>query len=471
MTTPIVSFPQIVEHYAHFYEAVFSKETFIQFKRYISGLLISENKTIDGINRLFVDERRNQSSLNRLLTEYSWSPQELNEARLAMLNSVPGTKIKKTTGVLGLDDSLLSHYGQNFEKIALLWDHVSHSYVWAHNLVTLHYSDEQTDYPINSQLWQPADLDKLEVGLPAVGVPLKESKLTLKETDPKKWRQYLLGVWSRHQGKPAVAQLHQSKLLIGRQLIQAWVEKHPELKLPVTFDSWYTQPAFCRFLTDTVKLPYVGTLNASDKVLLSSGKITVGEFAKQLQKGHQTAVEQGGSPLFRPLTIHYKGKKEQYFSYCKTHRIPKFGRQRLVINFRNADLTDKPVFYICNRLRWQAKSITAVRRHRWPVEVYYEEGKAEGLDQYQLRNFEGISRHIALVTVVYSLLRAAQQDTVLRDTLQRQLKLILEGTVAFWRRTTEAENLWNLAVMISSGLLAGQSLQAILAPFLKSIIS
>lgn len=471
MTAPIVSFPQIVERYAHFYESVFSESAFIQFKRYISGLLISENKTIDGINRLFVEEKRNQSSLNRLLTEYSWSSADLNEARLTMLNSVPRTKIKKTTGVLGLDDSLLTHYGQNFEKIALLWDHVSNRYVWAHNLVTLHYSDEQTDYPIESQLWQPADLEKLEVGLPAAGVPLKESKFALKETAPKKWRQYLLGVWRRHQGKPEVAALHQSKLLIARQMIQTWVDKHPDLKLPVTFDSWYTQPAFCRFLTDTVKLPYVGTLNASDTLLLQSEKITVGEFAQQLKKAHKIALENGASPVFRPVTIHYKGTKEQYFSYCKTHRIPKLGRQRLVINFREANLTDKPVFYICNRLRWQAKGITSVRRHRWPVEVFYEEGKAEGLDQYQLRSFEGISRHIALVTVVYSLLRAAQQDTVLRDNLQRQLKLILEGTVAFWRRTTEAENLWNLAILISSGLLAGKPLEVILAPLLQSIIS
>ena len=471
MTTPIVSFPQIIEHYAHFYESVFSEAAFIQFKRYISGLLISENKTIDGINRLFVEEQRNQSSLNRLLTDYTWSRSELNESRLAMLNSVPRTKIKKTTGVLALDDSLLTHYGQNFEKIAKLWDHVSNSYVWAHNLVTLHYSDEQTDYPIESQLWQPADLAKLETGLPAAGVPLRASKLALKETNPKKWRQYLLNVWRRHQGKPEVAALHQSKLLIGRQMIQAWVDKHPDLKLPVTMDSWYTQPAFCRFLTDTVKLPYVGTLNTSDKVLLQSGEMTVGDFAKQLKKAHKTAVENGESPVFRPVTIHYKGKKEHYFSYCKTHRIPKLGKQRLVINFREADLTGKPVFYICNRLRWQAKGITAVRRHRWPVEVYYEEGKAEGLDQYQLRSFEGVSRHIALVSVVYSLLRAAQQDTVLRDNLQRQLKLILEGTVAFWRRTTEAENLWNLAILISSGLLAGKPIEVILAPLLQSIIS
>jgi hypothetical protein len=42
---------------------VFSPEAFIQFERYISGLIVSENKTIDGINRLFVFESRNQSSL------------------------------------------------------------------------------------------------------------------------------------------------------------------------------------------------------------------------------------------------------------------------------------------------------------------------------------------------------------------------------------------------------------------------
>ena len=470
MTTPIVSFPQIVEHYACFYESVFSEDAFIQFKRYISGLLISENKSIDGINRLFVEEKRNQSSLNRLLTEYAWSRKKLNEARLEMLNSVPRTKIKKTTGVLGLDDTLLTHYGQKFENIALLWDHVNNCYVWAHNLVSLHYSDEQTDYPIDCQLWQPADLEKLETGLLQVGVSLKESKFALKETNPKKWRQYLLGVWRRYQGKPAVAALHQSKLLIGKQMIQAWVNEHPDLKLPVTFDSWYTQPAFCRFLTDTVQLPYVGTLNASDKVVLQSGEMTVGAFAQQLKKEHEIAIKNGKPPVFKPITIRYKGTKEQYFSYCHTHRIPKLGKQRLVINFRKDDLTDNPVFYICNRLRWQAKGITTIRRHRWPVEVYYEEGKAEGLDQYQLRDFEGISRHVALVAVVYSLLRAAQQDTVLRGILQRQLKLILEGTVAFWRRTTEAENLWNLAVLISFGLLAGKPIEVILTPLLETML-
>jgi hypothetical protein len=52
------------------------------------------------------------------------------------------------------------------------------------------------------------------------GIHLRESKFALKESNPKKWRQYLLGVWSRKQGMPEVAALYQSKLLIARQLLR-----------------------------------------------------------------------------------------------------------------------------------------------------------------------------------------------------------------------------------------------------------
>lgn len=70
---PLVELPTIVEHYAPFYAQVFSPEALLQFERYVSGLLVSENKTVEGINRLCVFENRNQSSLNRLLTASPFS--------------------------------------------------------------------------------------------------------------------------------------------------------------------------------------------------------------------------------------------------------------------------------------------------------------------------------------------------------------------------------------------------------------
>jgi hypothetical protein len=417
MTSPLVEFPELVEHYAPFFESVFSEQALVQFQRYISGLIVSENKTVDGINRIFVHETRNQSSLNRLLTESPFSLEALNQARLALLGSLPDTRFKPK-GVLSVDNTLLTHYGRHFDQIAYLYDPTEKRYTWAHDLVNVHYSDDQTDYPAYFQLWKPADLEKIEKGLRAAQIPLRESKLELKETDTKKWRQYLLGVWRRHQSKPEVVALYESKLVIARQLLRRWVSEHPELKLPVTFDNWYTQPAFCRFLDKELDLPYVGTLANDDVVILKSGQETLESFAERLKQEHLTAIASGGRPVFRKIGIHYKGEKETY---------------------------------------------------RWPVEVYHEEGKAEGLDQYQIRDFQAISRHIGLVAVVYSLLRAAPHDEILLHKLQRQLKFDLDGSAAFWRRATEAQSLWCLACFIAVGLAQGQSLHQLMAPLLAAV--
>jgi hypothetical protein len=78
-------------------------------------------------------------------------------------------------------------------------------------------------------------------------------------------RGYLLGVWQRRQkNHPEIRDLYDSKLILAQKLLQQWVATHPADKLPVTFDNWFTQPAFCRFIDQTLHLPYVGTMAESD---------------------------------------------------------------------------------------------------------------------------------------------------------------------------------------------------------------
>jgi len=310
---PLVEIPEMVSHYAPFFASVFSAEAFEQFKRYVSGLMVSENKTVEGINRIFVIDVRNQSSLNRWLSESPFSVAALNRSRLELLGSLRGTQIK-AKGVLSLDDTLLTHYGQHFEKIAYLYDHSRGCYVWAHNLVNLHYSDDQTDYPIHFKLWEPAEADDLERGLKEAGIVIRESKYSLQGRDPKKWRTYLVGLWRRHQHKAEVQKIYKSKLLIGEELLRQFFSEHPKLKLPVTFDNWYTQPAFCRFVHKTLKVPYVGTLAGDDKVKLAKGEMSLEEFDRLLREQHHQALQGGGHPLLRQVSIGYKGPKETYYS-------------------------------------------------------------------------------------------------------------------------------------------------------------
>lgn len=78
------------------------------------------------------------------------------------------------------------------------------------------------------------------------------------------------GLASTAEGPPGDRQLYQSKLIIAQDLLQQRVRAHLAWRLPVIFDDWYTQPAFCRFLDQALGLPYVGTLSGSDKRLVIS---------------------------------------------------------------------------------------------------------------------------------------------------------------------------------------------------------
>jgi DDE superfamily endonuclease len=172
---PLVEIPELVRHYAPWFVAVFSSEALAPFQRYVSGLIVSENKTVDGINRLFVRDVRHQSRLTRLLPESPLSVEALNQARLNLLSSLAGTQMKPK-GVLSIDDTLLTHDGQHFNKIAHLYDSTQGCDAWAHNLVNLYYSDEQTDSPVDFRLWEPVEIDALAAGPKATGVPIREHK-------------------------------------------------------------------------------------------------------------------------------------------------------------------------------------------------------------------------------------------------------------------------------------------------------
>ena len=84
---------------------MFSPAALQQFQRYISGLLVSANTTVDGLNRLCVLDVRHQSSRNRLLTERPCAVGARHQARLALWQSFSGTQMKPK-GVLSLDETL-----------------------------------------------------------------------------------------------------------------------------------------------------------------------------------------------------------------------------------------------------------------------------------------------------------------------------------------------------------------------------
>lgn len=468
---PLIQLPALVEKYAPYFEDLFTPGEYGQFQRYVSGLLLSDNKTVSGMNRLFVQPVQHQSSLNRLLSAGGYDIEKVNERRLSFLEACPQTSFKKGRpsqgGVLVIDDTLLKHVGRHFEQIANLFDHVERRYVWAHNLVTLHYSDDEVDYPVYFQLWKPADVELLEQTLLKNGVRIGPKQRLMKEEAPDKWRTYLLRRCNENQGEASIRQAYRSKLTIAQELLQSLVKNHPDAHMPLTFDSWYSAAWFCRWLDRDLKRAYVATLNADERIFVDSQHICqLDAFAQQLKEQQQAKA---AKPLFKPITIPYKGKEETYYTYCNVHRLPTFGRHRLLINYRQEDLSDKPTFYICNRLEWEASVITRIRRHRWPVEVYHEEGKAEGLEQYQVRDFEGIYKHIAFIALTYSMLQRARFDSDLVAKLQQALEHNIQGSLAYWRRVLRAHALMAILYWVSQAVLQGEDCTALWRTMTKAI--
>lgn len=462
---PLISIPTIVEHYAPNFKSLFSEADYEHLKKYVSGLLVCENKTVEAINRLFVTAPQNQSTLNRFLTASAYDLAALNQNRLDWLNSQPATQLKSKGaygGVLGLDDTLLCHHGKSFEHIAKLKDHVTGRYVWAHNLVNLHYSDDQTDYPTYFQLWKPIQTDDLETGLRQLDIKIKDSKVTLKQEAPKKWRNHLKYLYQKHQDREQVQAIYKTKIHIGRDLLQQFYEQYPDANIPVSFDKWFTCPAFCKFIDQDLKQAYVAGLKSNEKIFKKGSQtISVGAFVDKVKTEHLAHKDKNGKSVFTKTTIKYKGKKEVFYTYCKTHNICGLGKHKLLISYQKQDLSDGARVYICNRLTWRVQQITRVGRHRWPVEEYHKEGKAEGLDQYQIRNFKGVQKHIALVALTYSLLKYAQHDQTFLDHLQAKLDTNIKATLPFWRRTIQAESLWLMIQWIQQYIQQGGSLEQV----------
>src|SRR5664279_917877 len=107
----IVEYPQVVREALETYGDLFANEPERRhFAEYLTGLMIADRKTVNGINSEFA-QTTDQSCLNRFLTEVKWDEQALNEKRLEELQKDSDTRYSDR-GVIAIDDVLIDHDGQ-----------------------------------------------------------------------------------------------------------------------------------------------------------------------------------------------------------------------------------------------------------------------------------------------------------------------------------------------------------------------
>jgi hypothetical protein len=441
---PLVQIPPFVEEYAQDYKDLFSPELFEHFKRYLAGLLVSENKTIQVINSLFVVQVRDQSSLNRFFTEYQWSGEAVNQRRLELLQQDPATGPKRH-GVLIIDDTHNEKYGRHFPLLGSWFIPSSHHYGRSHNVVTIHYADSQVDYPLELRWYEQMDIEKTLQWLKEHEIRYKAEVLDRKRKDSQK-RHYLGAILKRvRRDHPQWQTPYPSKLDLACELIDGAIQRG--YRHPVVIDRWYTCRQVCQHI-ESKQMLYVGTVEPEDGIYKGGKWLSIGDWYQQLP-----------DRAFEPVRFRYRGRErmEKYWAAAETRQVDQLGRVRLVASHQTADRSDEPRFYVSNYLQWELSYLLGRRRLRWPIETSYEDTKGPlGFDAYELRDEEGIRRHWYLVFAAYSAARQANARGRWGNWLKAQLKTV--GQVS---RQVQGEALAALINFASMALIQGRSPESI----------
>jgi len=139
---PIKEAPAKVKSLLSFYKKIFTRPQYKNFRDFVIGLIVSDNKTIQEIADCF--GRVDQSSLNRFLTLSEWDTKKVNDKRIAQIKRY--NKIGK--GILICDPTNLHKSGKEMEYANYHYSGMTKEEEWGYFLVNSFFSDGKTDFPV-----------------------------------------------------------------------------------------------------------------------------------------------------------------------------------------------------------------------------------------------------------------------------------------------------------------------------------
>ncbi len=323
----------------------FYSRSFELFARYITGLILSENKTVDGLNSLFI-QKTDQSNTNRLLTEYPWLKTDFSDELKMLFKS---HRVLSSFSFFILDDSLLEKVGKHIESAGIHFDHTKNAYVFGHQIVTSGYVFQSGFYPFLLELYTKQEQCKKE------GLAFK------------------------------------TKVEIALEILKKAITFHkPSI---VLIDSWYCTQELIRFL-DEHGIQYI-IATKSNRIFTYRNKVRkISEFTTTLQNT---------SSFFKDDYQYQVKSIPAYFEDFGERRLV-FMRRRKKGTKEYEDWNA----LITNILDVKDETIIFFYSNRFSIEGFHKEAKQHlGLGKSQLRKRRGVVKHLHLVAVAYCLLKVA----------------------------------------------------------------
>ena len=142
MSLPIKEIPDRVKALLSFYKRLFTRPQYKNFRDFVVGLIVSDNKTVQEIADCY--GRVDQSSLNRFLTMSEWDTKKINDKRIAQIKK--HRKLGK--GILICDPTNLHKFGKEMEYANYHYSGMTKKEEWGYFLVNSFFTDRNTEFPV-----------------------------------------------------------------------------------------------------------------------------------------------------------------------------------------------------------------------------------------------------------------------------------------------------------------------------------
>jgi len=385
---PIVAVPKAVLEWLEPYREMFAREAgFQHVARYITGLLSSPNKTLQGIHALQIwpeGESRSRRAMHEAVMEGAWAPRELLRLHQKEVEEQTRSKGKR---ILWLDWTFLHH--------------ARGPKIWGNEKRYDYVEKRTTHYQVLSTcgVSTPNRVDCLDVEVQAPR--LKEEEEFMRQTAKPNYealeaaRERLLDLLAYHS--------HQERYQTRTDMAAAMIRQLESEGGFEDADYAFDNGLFCKQVVAAIEeagKEWVSELETSRKVLWKDQWVRLDEVAKQLRTESPRS--------FREYECEKRnGEKQKFWAFTKVVHLKRYGRKRIMIMHYTEELSDEPHFYITSGISWKPPRILRTWSFRWGAELFHEFAKqAAGLEDSQCRKEESVQRHTVLCCLAQSLLQS-----------------------------------------------------------------
>jgi hypothetical protein len=390
---PIVEVPETIRNGMLNYRDVFCRdEGFDHVSRYVTGLIISPNKTLQGIYDLQVwDEKKNRKkpsgrAMHGSVFESGWGSDALMQQHRAV---VAADHRGRGREVISLDWTFAHHdRGPEIYAAEKSYDYVENRPSRLQTLVTAVISNKSL-------------IDGLDV---VVQEPSKQKQemAYLKATVKKSYDQMgavsnrLLELLHHLKHKREYKKRTEIALELVRQIEQEG--NFPSANY--AFDNGVLSLELTRYIELCGK-QWVSELECSRNIQWGGNWVRLDTLAAELREKHPES--------FRLVKVACRnGETKECWAFTKTVRLKRYGRKRLVIVHETSDLSDPPRYLLTSAKHWNSGRTIQTWSYRWASEVFHEFTKqVTGLESSQVRKEEAVKRHFRLSCVAQSLIQRA----------------------------------------------------------------